>query len=452
MIDCKVCNMSYDENEYTVCPYCGEDQSNESIEQRHEPPSEKIKEPHKIESIQQKKPSFASSTLKYAVIGVIAVAVIGVAISAIFALGGNSDITVPDKYPTIQEAIDAAEDGDEIIVDVGVYRENLDFRGKNITLRSTDPDDLEIVDSTIIDGTNSGAVVSFRSGENEEAVLNGFTITRGGGLLISGGSSPVIKNNNIEDNSAEVGAGIAIFDSSPTILNNTITNNNGFWGGGLHIEESSPLVEGNYIHRNRADFGSGVVIYSNSSPAMINNTISENSADQLGGGMAIAGKSVPSLEGNIILDNSAERGGGLYIEDSEPVVENNTISGNQAARGGGLFLANSLSTALMIIGNEVADNIAVFAGGGLYMENSSPTLEDNIFIDNISERLGGGLAVSNSAPVLFRNVFENNIAEDVESGGGAIWFSSDSELKLEEPDDNVYSNNSPNDLYQAEEE
>ncbi len=443
MIDCRSCGMNYDENEYGFCPYCGEAHA-------ESPGREEKTSPEKEAGLEKPEQSKAAgnTTFKFVIIGIAAVAVIGVAISAIFALG-SSDVTVPDKYPTIQEAIDAAEDGDEIVVDIGVYRENIDFRGKNITLRSTDPDDPEVVDSTIIDGGNAGAVVSFRSGESGEAVLSGFTITRGGGLLISGGSSPLIKKNFIEDNSAEVGAGIAIFDSSPTILENTISGNSGFWGGGLHIEESSPIIEGNIIERNIAEYGSGIVVYSNASPTMINNTISENRADQLGGGVAIAGKSTPTLEGNTIVDNSAERGGGLYIEDSEPVVDNNTISGNRAANGGGLFLVNSLSTALIIIGNEIAGNLASFAGGGLYMEGSSPTVEDNNFIDNLSERLGGGVAVYNSTPVLLRNVFDNNAAEE-EEGGGAVWVSSDSELELGDPDDNVYTNNTPNDIFEEQ--
>ncbi len=449
MIDCTSCGMNYDEKEYSFCPYCGE-QPADNQELSEKIPPDKSKEPvgEAKPTQQEKKPEPSRNTFKFVVIGIAAVAIIGVAISAIFALG-SSDVTVPDKYPTIQEAIDAAEEGDEIVVDIGVYRENLDFRGKSITLRSTDPDDPGVVDSTIIDGGNAGAVVSFRSGETEEAVLSGFTITRGGGLLISGGSSPLITKNNIEGNSAEVGAGIAIFDSSPTILENTITGNSGFWGGGIHVEESSPLIEGNTIQRNDAEYGSGIVIYSNASPTLLNNTISENTANQLGGGIAIAGNSNPSLEGNTIIDNSAERGGGLYIEDSEPVVENNTISANRAVNGGGLFLINSLSAALAIISNEIADNLASFAGAGLYMQGSSPTIEDNMFMDNTSERLGGGLAVYNSSPVLLRNVFENNEAEG-EDGGGAVWVSNDSELELEEPDDNVYTNNIPDDIFEEQ--
>ncbi len=447
MIDCKSCGMDYDKNEYGFCPYCGH-VPEDSIERSEEAAQEEVhtEEMHKSsESEIDEKSKPGPGKLKYAIIGFAVIVVIAVALSAIFALN-DSTVTVPDKYPTIQEAIEAAEDGDEIVVDVGVYRENIDFLGKNIILRSIDPDDPEIVDQTIIDGGGSGTVVSFRSGEGEDAVLSGFTVTRGNGILISGGSSPLIEKCVIEDNNAEFGAGIAIFDSSPTIKDNTIIGNSGFLGGGMFIEESSPRVEGNLIVRNRAEMGSGMVIISNSSPMIIDNQIVENIAERLGGGVVIAVDSKPIITGNEIAGNSAERnGGGMLIEESEPIVEENTFVRNRAANGAGLFIVNSFNSALMIVGNTISDNLASIAGGGLYMEGSSPTLEDNRFVDNISEHLGGGAAVYNSSPVFRRNLFEGNDAQGPE-GGGAIWASADSILDISDPDDNNYLQNTPDDL------
>ncbi|GAH51482.1 unnamed protein product, partial [marine sediment metagenome] len=76
--------------------------------------------------------------------------------------GPSSDrvLLVPGDYSTIQEAIEAASNGDTIIVAPGTYRENLDFLGKRITLRSQNPDDVETVESTIIEAKESLFTVS----------------------------------------------------------------------------------------------------------------------------------------------------------------------------------------------------------------------------------------------------------------------------------------------------
>ncbi len=434
MIDCKGCGMDYDAKEYGFCPYCG-----------HVPEDEPEKFEEKANESNDKETAGSGSRLKYAIIGVIAVVVIVAAVSAIFALN-DSGVTVPDRYDTIQEAIDAAEDGDEIILDIGTYRENIDFNGKNVIVRSIDPDDPDVVDQTIIDGGGSGSVVSFRSGETEGAVLKGVTVTRGNGILVSGGSNPIIEGCVVEDNTAEFGAGIAVFDSAPTILNNIIIGNSGFLGGGLFIEESSPHVEGNRIVRNRAEMGSGMVIISNSSPTVIDNRIADNTAERLGGGIVVAVDSSPTIQDNTVVGNSAERnGGGMLIEESEPLVEGNTISRNRAANGAGIFIVNSLTKALRVTGNTISENLALIAGGGMYMEGSSPNVENNVFAENISEHLGGGAAVYNSSPIFRLNSFEGNDAEGPE-GGGAIWVSADSDLDLSDPDDNTYQQNNPDDL------
>jgi parallel beta-helix repeat protein len=452
MIDCKSCGMNFDENEYNSCPYCGEASAagvadSEGTTLEEVVTEKKPEKPEKAEAKLKKPPKekAAGGKLKYVLIGIVVLAIIAAAVTAALTLGGSS-VTVPDKYATIQEAIDAAVDGDVIVVAEGVYRENIDFKGKNIVLRSTDPDDPAVVSETIIDGRGSGTVVSFRSGEGEGAVLSGFSITRGSGILISGGSTPLIEKCVIEDNTAEFGAGIAIFDSSPSIVGNTIVGNSGFLGGGLFIEESSPLIEGNTIVGNRAEMGSGMVIISNSAPTVIDNIIADNTAVRLGGGLVIAVNSKPVIKGNTIAGNFAERnGGGMLIEESEPVIEDNRISKNAAANGGGIFIVNSLSTSLLIANNTIDDNLAYIAGGGIYMEGSSPTIEGNTYSDNVSEFLGGAAAVYNSSPLFRRNKFENNQANDL-AGGGAIWYSADSVLGLSDPDDNTYLLNIPDDL------
>ncbi len=449
MVDCKACGMSYDDKEFAACPYCGEEPGDIITEPAADTTTgSKQKKSDAVDRPAQEREAGRSSggKLKYIALGLVALAAIAVIVFVFFSFG-DSGVTVPDRYATIQEAIDAAEEGDIITVQSGVYRESIDFRGKNITLRSVDPDDPAIVGATIIDGGGSGTVVAFRSGESENAVISGFTITRGSGVLVSGNSSPVIEKCNIEDNTAEFGAGIAVFDSSPTIRANLITGNSGFLGGGIFIEESDPLVVENTITGNRAEMGSGIVIISNSAPTVTDNLIADNVAARLGGGIVVAVNSNPTINNNIITANRAERnGGGLLIEESEPIIEDNNISRNRAANGGGLFIVNSLTGNLIIRNNTIADNLSYIAGGGLYMEGSSPSLESNEFLNNISEYLGGAAAVYNSSPSFLRNLFENNQAQDV-GGGGAAWISADSTFLTGEPDDNNYLQNIPDDLF-----
>ncbi|MGM0624689.1 MAG: hypothetical protein ACQES0_02285, partial [Bacteroidota bacterium] len=113
-------------------------------------------------------------------------------------------LVVPGDYSSIQAAIDASSHGDTILVDPGTYTENINYNGKQVIVQSRNPENQEIIQTTIIDGNNEGTVVTFDSGETESAVLNGFTIingdagtSNGGGIVITNSSNPVVKNNTI---------------------------------------------------------------------------------------------------------------------------------------------------------------------------------------------------------------------------------------------------------------
>lgn len=93
----------------------------------------------------------------------------------------SDNIVVPDSHSTIQEAINSSRDGEVITVKPGTYYENIDFKGKDITLESTEPHNPDVVAETILDGNSNGTVVTFQSGESSGAVLTGFTITGGSG-------------------------------------------------------------------------------------------------------------------------------------------------------------------------------------------------------------------------------------------------------------------------------
>ena len=149
--------------------------------------------------------------------------------AALIAVSAHADtLTVPGDFPTIQAAIDASSDGDEIAVAPGTYGSTtdnvVDMKGRAVRLYATGGPDVTFIDGN--DGTIRRRGILCQSGETNATVIEGFTIRNcfptwydwnqneqveiweffGGGMWNRGGSSgatrPGTGSRNLEHTTA----------------------------------------------------------------------------------------------------------------------------------------------------------------------------------------------------------------------------------------------------------
>lgn len=393
--------------------------------------------------------------------------------------------SVPGDYSTIQEAIDGAVAGSVIVIEPGTYYENIDFKGKELTLKSTNPDDYATVESTIIDGGGNGSTVSIRNGEGQGTILMGLHITGGsggresfdfdengaltnaneylgGGILIMNGSAPTITQCIIRENystEAETGEGVGggitiVANSSATISANLIDGNESDVGGGIVVAyNSSAVVRDNTISGNRSpstgnadNFSGGVFVIYDSTATVENNTITANTSPYNVGGVMVMFNSVVTVKGNTITLNSGQSAScGVFVAgESDATIENNRINNNESAEMCGGVIVSEASTAT-VRNNNIDDNKAEISGGVIVIDNSSVTIDKNTIRSNLATSVGGGILIFDKATAtVTNNILEYNEAKET---GGAITVDYTSTLNLDDPDSNQYSGNKPKDIH-----
>jgi hypothetical protein len=244
---------------------------------------------------------------------------------------GPPEHHVPSEYSTIQAAINASSNGDVVIVAPGTYtgdgNRDIDFLGKAITVRSADPNDPNVVASTVIDCQSQGRGFYFHNNEGSNSVLAGIKIT--------GGSAP---------GDWDGGGGIRCSNSSPTITRCIIIGNaaGGYLalGGGIYVEvNSNPTITYCVIADNMSYYhGGGICVtsWSGFSEATISNCIITGNytieGESGGGGISCGGARI-SVNQCTIVGNTTVYGGGISFDSPSPgiVISNTILWGNNAS-------------------------------------------------------------------------------------------------------------------------
>jgi len=375
-------------------------------------------------------------------------------------------INVPGDQSTIQAGINAAANGDTVLVAENTYYENIHFDGKAITVASTFilDQDTSHISKTIIDGSqhshpDSGSVVSFLSGEDTTSILCGFTITGGTGtewpddpsgfttaLRTGGGINiqfsgakichNVIKNNIVDNEEDAFGAGISAGYSAKWVVieNNEIFDNHlisNAWAKGCGIVAGFNNIKifSNKIHHNTI-IGNTKKQYTSAAGIWYSDT--EDSSH------------VSILEGNSIYNNSVTSnsnfhisGTGVYIGNGGgySLIRNNTIrdnvsNGKKIVFGNGVML--NFCKSVDVFNNTISSNTFSSGqecrGGGICINSCSPVMINNIIADNTATH-GGGIfsgKYDRTYPIIINNTIVNNSASI--QGGGLYYYYSYPEL------------------------
>ncbi len=376
-----------------------------------------------------------------------------------------SDIIIIDinggDYTTIQEGINAATDGDTVLVYPGTYYENINYNGKNITVASLylTTQNNSYIDSTVIDGNQNGSVVTFETIEDSTTVLCGFTIQNGSGTLVfytwymGGGiyiidSNPTIQGCMVKDNITDSGAGLFCKNSNIHLNNVTICKNHAFSiGGGIYIRDNSTL---NFNSINRCNMyenyaGNASELYSFDSPEI--NLIVDTFTVMQPTEDFITSYPNSSFTFNILNSKIEPVYHDLYVS---PDGDNNNsgLSYNEPLK--------NISYALMKVASDSTNHNTIFLSNGIYSpsltderfslnfrsyvsiigENEENTILDgenlskliylwrdnhfsieNLTIQNGTDEHGGGMKFYHDSNPTIKNVtFKNNTA----FGGGAL--------------------------------
>jgi predicted outer membrane repeat protein len=268
---------------------------------------------------------------------------------------GPGSGTPGDPFCSIQAAIDASADLDEIVVAPGTYVETIHLWTKAITLRSSDG-----AAATVLDAQGAGPAVT----GTRNAVLEGLTISNGsadhgGGLAALSGDPVVIGCVFLHNSSPDDGGAVFSDAANVTLVDCAFIGNAASIGGAIHLEGGEAEIRGCAFIGNSCDSSGGAIRATHADVRIEDCVRSGNEAGFGGAVNGVAG--VVRLRRCRFYGNLAVTGGAVAEHDNlEFEMVNCDASFNSGGQGGGLHLGSAVS-------NVVNCTIAGNTGAGVWV-------------------------------------------------------------------------------------
>ncbi len=324
-------------------------------------------------------------------------------------------------YASVQDAVNNAISGDEILVATGIYTDVNNYYGhnqvvyvnKSVTIRGGYNADLSAWDPdtypATLDAGGQGRVI-YITGDISPTLevlrlTNGSTTASNGGGIQIDGAHPIISGCQVYNNTADwSGGGIAVNGSANVVLaGNRIYSNTANFGGGLDVDSSTNVtLAGSEIYSNTALYeGGGAHIYKSGNTTLTDNKVHNNTARYRGGGVEISSSANATLANNMVLENRLSdisgNGAGIYFEDFTGRFLHTTIAGNSGGGGQGVYVTNgatawTTNTILLshTVGVEVTSGATATLNATLWgadaWANITATVGSNVFTGTINIR------------------------------------------------------------------
>ena len=286
-------------------------------------------------------------------------------------IGALVDGSVSGAWKKLKDAVDAASDGDTIIVKNTVRADNsTDNSGEipiNTNLTIKGEEGAAVLDANkTTDGKSAHRIFKLANGKTltlEEVTLQGGQTSddtadnkNGGAVFINGTGKLTMNNSTIKDCKAtEDGGAVYTKGGTVTMMDSSIKGCQAKNGGAIRASAngSTPAtvsIQGGTIGGMGADInkaaggtdskGGGIFISGNNSALTLTNVaVKGNTADKDGGGIYVNANAKLTVSGGSIADNTSDsgRGGAIAFEAGKTLTLQNacTVSGNTAQNSGG---------------------------------------------------------------------------------------------------------------------